>query len=323
MPRRSLPGLNIDTVWAPPPVLFRSVSTPRSSPAISWSTPGLTTFEQWVAPCIASISRPPPFSPSVLMKPVSHHDAVLRSALSSTSVQRAVDELIAAVQPTRLALDHREKVVTFIQVVLSATLGVKVVPHGSYALRTFLPDSDVNLSSFFTRNHDKNWFQRVIRALASDGAESVDPIARGPQHRFTPFASVGVRSALFTSAPDGTRSIRVSINGLPVEIGCNQGRSVATIAFIEDADRRIGRNHLLKRTLLLTKLFMTNEAGVARLLPSGALSAIVLHAFTNADDVRHPLQGMIRALDAFLEDEWRHNVFTVLGPLPLRDPSNL
>lgn len=323
-----LHGLTVDSVWAPPPP-YKTVAqpSPTSSRKLSLSWSDDTTFEEWVAPCLTPVVRRPPFAAwqNATTQP-SVGDTRLASALASPNIQRAVEELITAVRPSRLALDHRDKVVTLVQIVLSATLGIKIVPHGSYALRTFLPDSDVNLSSFFTRNHDKSWFQRVIRALAADNAESVDPLIRVPaSQRYANQAppTIGLRSAVFTTAPDGTRSIHVEVNGVAVEIGCNQGRSVAMTAFLEDCSRRLGRAHLLKRTLLLVKMFLVNEAGIGHLLPSAAIATVVLRAFAGADNIRTPLQGLICALDALLADDWRYSVFTIFGWLPLRDPFNL
>ncbi|SPQ95152.1 unnamed protein product (mitochondrion) [Plasmodiophora brassicae] len=344
MRRGSVHGLIVDPTWAPPtPALDYGLSpeVKQSTMSSLWSATSHIPFDVWVA---ASITPGTPSLPKRVDRfagtrssvprpatgpapPASKTDPMLTEALSTPSLKAAVDELLAALRPTQLALDHREKVITFVQLVLSATLGVKVVPHGSFALRTFLPDSDINLSAFFTRNHDKSWFQRVIRALSSDTTDSVDPFVRGPQHRLHQMAhpTVGVNAASFRTAPDGTRSIRITVNGIPIEIGCNQGHSVAMTAFFEDADRRIGRNHLLKRTLLLAKLWLDNDARVGHVLPSAAISVAVLRVFAAADgkDIDTPLHGMIRALDALHDTDWDHDVFTILGPLPLQHPQNL
>lgn len=147
MRRGSVHGLIVDPTWAPPtPALDYGLSpeVKQSTMSSLWSATSHIPFDVWVA---ASITPGTPSLPKRVDRfagtrssvprpatgpapPASKTDPMLTEALSTPSLKAAVDELLAALRPTQLALDHREKVITFVQLVLSATLGVKVVPHG-------------------------------------------------------------------------------------------------------------------------------------------------------------------------------------------------
>lgn len=84
---------------------------------------------------------------------------------------------------------------------------------------------------------------------------------------------------------------------MPVDITGGQVGAMSTLAFFEEIDRLVGRNHLFKRTLLLCKAWAKNEAGILEsgngYMSSYCLRAIVAYIF-NAfhEQISTPLQAM-------------------------------
>ena len=68
--------------------------------------------------------------------------------------------------PTTAAEARREKAEAFIASLAHDTLGATVLPVGSYALKTYLPDSDVDVTLFLCAGQQEAWFLRIQEALS-------------------------------------------------------------------------------------------------------------------------------------------------------------
>ena len=132
---------------------------------------------------------------------------------------------------------------------------------GSSASRTYLPVSDVDLVLLAPTPDEKGkgdgsgggddvcmrHILSVFRALCLEVA-SADSSSRS-SHVPSPFV---IRNVEFVNAR--TKVVHCLVNNIGVDLTINQAGAISAAAFIEECDRLVGRDHLLKRSLLLIKV---------------------------------------------------------------------
>lgn len=117
---------------------------------------------------------------------------------------------------------------------------------GSFPLRTYLPDSDIDIAvlvgdSQGTRAESQTTLRRILDALYCAAMQSE------PQD-----ASHTLRNISFVNAK--TPVVRCTVGNVDLDVTVNQIGSLGAITFLEEADRFIGKQHLFKRSLLLLKV---------------------------------------------------------------------
>ena len=70
---------------------------------------------------------------------------------SASSIEAQVDKLVLWLQPTRQAEKRRKEIFLFVKRVISShlTFGHAIILTGSTPLRTYLPDSDLDVTVLF------------------------------------------------------------------------------------------------------------------------------------------------------------------------------
>ncbi len=86
--------------------------------------------------------------------------------------------------------------------------------------------------------------------------------------------NLSVESVSIAFVGQFSRVVHCRISGIHVKISGNQVASLATLGLFEEADRLVGNNHLLKRTVVLVKSWAV-QAGVLDLNQHPACSAEV------------------------------------------------
>ena len=117
---------------------------------------------------------------------------------------------------------------------------------GSFPLRTYLPESDLDLVLFTRNNEDTG--KDIEHILAIFNALCRE-IALAEDDRSVRFK---IRNVEFINAR--IKLSKCYINNIGVDITVNQVGSLATLVFLEEADRAIGHDSLFKRSLLLIKV---------------------------------------------------------------------
>jgi hypothetical protein len=121
---------------------------------------------------------------------------------------------------------------------------------GSFPLRTYIPESDLDLVIIMksSGNIDESdlilsIFNALCHAVANNTRSS-------HQH----LAERVIRNIEFVNAR--TRLVHCIINNSSVDMTVNQVGALSAAAFLEEADRKIGKKHLFKRSLILLKVFL-------------------------------------------------------------------
>ena len=126
--------------------------------------------------------------------------------------------------------------------------------------------------------------------------------------------------------------IKCVINRMNLDITVNQRNALASATFIEEADRHIGQNSLLKRGIILVKAWCQHEsskyniAGAAisgskeGMFSSYAISVMVLYLFNLSPPVPlTPFQVLHSFLKTFSMFQFDKYVLTLDGAIPIRN----
>jgi len=205
---------------------------------------------------------------------------------------------------------RRRQALELVTDLIRKTFGAQVYVHGSYALKTDLPESDVDVSAYFSKGQSSIWVQRVVNALCQyANASGV------PRH-------LSVRSVTFVNAE--VPIVKVMIGRIPVDISGNQVGALEALALCEACNRVVGKDHLLKKTIILFKAWARNEAGILGskdgMLSSYCLRAIVLFVF-NAfhKSISNPIDGLYRVFSYLESFPWPKMALGLFGPIYIKD----
>jgi DNA polymerase sigma len=132
---------------------------------------------------------------------------------------------------------------------------VKLFGTGSTFLRTYLPEGDIDLVAMPVGSRSSSDGElSLFSSLFSGFLKLTDKPAAGGAD-----TAVIVKNIEFVNAR--ARVLHCTCDsGLEVDITINRGGALNTIAFLEEADELIGRDHLFKRSVLLIKAWCSHEA---------------------------------------------------------------
>lgn len=319
---RSLFDLKTKTIERP-----EEVKTPfLSSGMWSYSSQSLESFADWHNTELPRVrSNPPmevqtakssawinakPFTPSIGTKSDSMSTVTSRDEveifLANPYINAAIDTLIRALQPNPQSESLRLSAISSVEDSIKKHLGAKIYPHGSVALKTYLPDSDLNMAAFFTHNHLKTWVQRTMKALQRD------------------FSVGGVQNVSFSETTHVSKVVRGYLQRQLLEVCANQTHALASTVLFEEVDRLVGKSHLFKRTIILVKAWAKYEAKILGygegLLNSYTIRSMVLFIF-NAfhSEIDTPLQGLWRLMEYVSSFPWEKYAMGLSGPCLLTE----
>ncbi|CDJ59975.1 hypothetical protein, conserved [Eimeria maxima] len=220
---------------------------------------------------------------------------------------------------------------------------VAVLRYGSFPLLTYLPDGDLDVGvitfspetgvvegeeeseAFLVYLHLR--FRRGDLKVESQGESSDppcgDPVGSGGPRGSGTRGSRGPRIRNVHLVKADVKILKLEVDSLAVDLSVNKVGGCCSLALLELLDRRIGRFHLFKRSVILVKAWMAYESHLlgsrSGLLASYCLEVLVLHLFSclPPSKLRSPLQVLQAFLSYFSSFDWAAFAATAAGPLPL------
>lgn len=118
------------------------------------------------------------------------------------------------------------------------------------------------------------------------------------------------------------RLVKCVVGDVVVDVSFNALGGLCTVAFLEWVDRRVGRRHLFKRSIVLVKAWCYYESRLLGahhgLISSYALEAMVLYVVNvHGQGLDSPLQVLRRFLQVFAAFDWDTHCLSMVGPIPL------
>lgn len=248
------------------------------------------------------------FSPSTLRAFSSplplNPDPLMTCADSWKAAEQTAEEIVCMVQPTLVSDQRRKEVIEYVQKLLRCCLGCEVFPYGSVPLMTYLPDGDIDLTALSCAN--------------IEDALSCDVLAVIKAQEQNEAAEFNVKDVQYISAE--VKLVKCLVENIIVDISFNQLGGLSTLCFLEQVDRVIGKDHLLKRSIILIKAWCYYESRILGahhgLISTYALETLVLYIFQLFhSSLTGPLAVLYKFLDYFSKFDWENYCISLRGPV--------
>lgn len=248
--------------------------------------------------------------PAVMARDVPGPAAIPTAAMASAEVAAA--EVVRRVQPTEASERRRAEVVDYARRIVGTALGCEVFVFGSVPLKTYLPDGDIDLTVIGNTSCGSTLIDDVYYILGS-GEENGD-------------AEFEVKDLEHIDAE--VRLIKCTIGNIIVDISFNQTGGICAVSFLELVDRKVGKNHLFKRSIILIKGWCYYESRLLGahhgLISTYALETLILYVFNLFHKSLHgPLEVLYRFLEYFSKFDWDKYCISLNGPVALSSLPNL
>ncbi|KAL6520858.1 hypothetical protein OROGR_017427 [Orobanche gracilis] len=222
------------------------------------------------------------------------------------TAERATHKIIRKVQPNSISGERRKKVVDYIQRLIRNSLGAEVFLYGSVPLKTYLPDGDIDLTTFSGAN--------IEDTLAEDMKTLLEEEEKNASAEFV------VKDVQLVRAE--VKLVKCIVEDVVVDVSFNQIGGLCTLCFLEQVDRLIGKDHLFKRSIILIKTWCYYESRILGahhgLISTYALEIMVLYIFhLFHSKLDGPLAVLFKFLDYFSKFDWETYCISLNGPVRL------
>lgn len=162
--------------------------------------------------------------------------------------------LLQSCIPTAASCARRKEIHEYVADIIRKSLPYGILfGVGSSSLSTYLPESDIDLVLILNQHTGpssterfRNSFGKVFEALCEEIVSSDnDPSS----NKTMTIRNIGLVNGR-------TKVVQCIVNNVGVDITVNQVGSLATVAFLEEADRCLGRDHILKKSVILIKVIL-------------------------------------------------------------------
>ncbi|OQR90042.1 hypothetical protein THRCLA_09453 [Thraustotheca clavata] len=258
----------------------------------------------------------------------------LASIARESPALRHIDLMVNLFGPTIESERVRAKLMQYLRFILEPVEAISnFFPSGSYPLKTYLPDSDIDVC--LVLSDDKNptavatWHSHVTQALMAAATQEV----RSPEGTvLAPLCTV--RNVTFVNAE--VRVVKCTIDNVSIDLTANRFGALGAVSLIHEMDVRVGHDHLFKRSLILIKTWCMYDSSryigglpssaprsnilgaVAGALSTFALNTMVLCIFNIFHRrISHPLQALLEFFHYYADFDWQYNAASMFGHLPI------
>ncbi|KAK3032933.1 hypothetical protein RJ639_036104 [Escallonia herrerae] len=222
-------------------------------------------------------------------------------------------ELIGSIKPNQPSEERRNAVACYVQQLIARCFSCQVFTFGSVPLKTYLPDGDIDLTTFCKNQNLKDSWANEVRDILESEEKSED-------------AEFRVKEVQYIQAE--VKIIKCLVENIVVDISFNQLGGLCTLCFLEEivvilkVDRLINQNHLFKRSIILIKAWCYYESRILGahhgLISTYALETLVLYIFhVFNSSFSGPLEVLYRFLEFFSKFDWENFCISLWGPVPI------
>ncbi|KAL3622227.1 hypothetical protein CASFOL_033638 [Castilleja foliolosa] len=221
--------------------------------------------------------------------------------------EERIAELIACIQPNPLSEERRNAVADYVQRLIMKCFPCQVCTFGSVPLKTYLPDGDIDLTTFSHNQNSKDAWANQVREMLESEEKNEN-------------AEFHVKEVQYIQAE--VKLIKCLVENIVVDISFNQIGGLCTLCFLDEVDSLINQNHLFKRSIILIKAWCYYESRVLGahhgLISTYALETLVLYIFHVFNNSFHgPLEVLYRFLEFFSNFDWDNFCVSLWGPVPI------
>ncbi|XP_062092445.1 uncharacterized protein LOC133798235 isoform X2 [Humulus lupulus] len=217
--------------------------------------------------------------------------------------EQRTQEILCIIQPNIVSDKKRKEVINYVRRLINGHFGTEVLSFGSVPLKTYLPDGDIDLTTFS--------YQNLVEDLAK---EVCNILKREEDSEFQ------VKDVQYINAQ--VKVVKCTVKDIAVDISFNQVAGLCTLCFMEQVDQLMGKDHLFKRSIILAKAWLYYESRILGahhgLISTYALETLVLYIVNLFHaSLRGPLEVLYRFLEYYSTFDWDNYCVTINGPVAL------
>lgn len=245
-----------------------------------------------------------------------------------------IDNVLFLLLPQKDNLSQRSEVRNFVCTEIFKSLGVQALDVGHYRLRCFLPDEAIELGITIGADNENKWCEKLVQDFASLMC------LEGSFDRINALVDNGADSSLVISnlrvTPPNNKSsgpwkLQFTVGSVAVIISTVSKADLCIIAFLEEVDKLVGRDHLFKRSVILIKAWYCHESGsitgstnVSSNLNPWLLCSLMCCVYNKYHErIFHPLHAMILFFTEYAYFDWKSRVSTIYGAVPKKSATKL
>ncbi|CAI0560558.1 unnamed protein product [Linum tenue] len=218
--------------------------------------------------------------------------------------EHRIYEILSCIQPASASEKKREEVISYISRLIKAHYSCEVFAFGSVPLKTYLPDGDIDLTVL------------THQSIEEGLAKGISDILQGHEHD----PMFDVKSVQYIEAQ--VKILKCLVNDISVDISFNQMAGLSALCFLELADQIMGKDHLLKRSIILIKTWCFYESRILGayhgLISTYALEMLVLHIFNIFhSSLNGPLAVLYKFLDYYSSFDWDNHGVCINGVIKI------
>ncbi|KAH0573188.1 NT_PAP_TUTase domain-containing protein [Spironucleus salmonicida] len=224
----------------------------------------------------------------------------IKSVQNLQYITERIDDLISIVGPSTKVQCTRQTLFQELASLITKELPTAVIlPYGSFQSHCYLFNSDIDFCCWNKDEEEQVTARRVLKVLSGIELQNLVHIdAEVPVIKFT-YQDVGF------------------------DISFTQPAGVLTAYFLELIDNYIGKNHLLKRSLVFIQCYCINELHILGshnfMLSSYGLRTLVIFILLHQSQITTPLQALYAFLAYFSSFDFSQNLITIFGAVPRED----
>jgi DNA polymerase sigma len=119
--------------------------------------------------------------------------------------------------------------------------------------------------------------------------------------------------------------IKLTFMGMSIDISIGQHGGLCTLDFMNHFDRHVvGQDHLLKRSIMLLKAWMTYESSLLgsqlACMATYALYTLVIYIFNNySEGIKSEMQFFRKFFEILGDFDWDKHLITIYGPIRIQN----
>ncbi|KAM1162608.1 hypothetical protein ACFX13_001653 [Malus domestica] len=226
-----------------------------------------------------------------------------------SSLEQRTQEILRTIQPN-VESELRRRIFTnyvhgLLVCHLPPELALQFYSFGSFPLKAYLPDGDIDLTALCHPNLMEGLARKICAILRS----------RQPQD-----SEFQIKDVRYIRAR--VKVVKFFVNNMAIDISFNQTAGLNTLCFLEQVDQLIGKDHLYKKSIILTKAWCYYESRILGaqygLIASYGLETLVLFIINHFhSSLRGPLEVLHRFLEYYSTFDWGNYGISINGPFAL------
>lgn len=228
------------------------------------------------------------------------------------AINARLNVLYHILAPSDASINCRHQIIKYIRDELHSLFpGFQIIPYGSFVTRIFLPDGDVDLAIIVGENDSSDVLAQFYVHLKKIAALQEDAA-----FKITNLSMINAEIPI----------IRLVINGIFIDISAARPTGLVTSLYIQLLNDAIGRNNLLKRSVILIQAWCLYEAHIlgshSQMLNTYALRVMTIFILTNSPELVHPLQVLFKFFAFYSTFDFTNNTITAFGIVPNSEVDN-